>query len=522
MDFVNIGPIGEGEYLTAGLQPNRYKGKNDPVDAHTHPESDIINLVSDLAAKQPLDATLTSLAAYNTNGLLTQTAADTFTGRTIAGTANRISLTNDNGVSGNPTIDIDTNYVGQTSITTLGTIATGTWNATTISVAKGGTGFAAGYTLGQIIYASASSTLARLSGNTTTTKKFLTQTGDGTNSAAPAWGTIAAADVPGSALTKTDDTNVTLTLGGSPTTALLNAASLTLGWTGQLSVSRGGTGQSSYTDGQLLIGNTTGNTLTKATLTGTSNQVIVTNGGGSITLSLPQSIATSSTPQFAGLGIGAGHNGDTNFPLQVYSSAASSRMKYQTSNANGIAGIQLVGTVASVTSEWYIDNRGGNDTPNNRLGFYYLGSGETVTFATNGNVGLFTTNPGAHLEIYDGGGNTNALLIGAGSSFGYKFGRSGFTGYMEMYGTQSGFNGFIMGGVDNADVLSVYGSNNVVVGHQAALATNATNGFLYIPTQAGAPTGTPTAYTGKVAMTYDTTNNKLYIYNGAWKSVTLA
>ena len=50
--------------------------------------------------------------------------------------------------------------------------------------------------------------------------------------------------IVGTALTKTDDTNVTLTLGGSPSTALLNAASLTLGWTGQLAISRGGTGQS--------------------------------------------------------------------------------------------------------------------------------------------------------------------------------------------------------------------------------------------------------------------------------------
>jgi hypothetical protein len=44
------------------------------------------------------------------------------------------------------------------------------------------------------------------------------------------------------ALTKTDDTNVTLTLGGTPTTALLAATSITAGWTGQLSLARGGTG----------------------------------------------------------------------------------------------------------------------------------------------------------------------------------------------------------------------------------------------------------------------------------------
>lgn len=46
------------------------------------------------------------------------------------------------------------------------------------------------------------------------------------------------------AMTRVDDTNVTLTLGGTPATSLLQAVSLTLGWTGQLGVSRGGTGAS--------------------------------------------------------------------------------------------------------------------------------------------------------------------------------------------------------------------------------------------------------------------------------------
>jgi hypothetical protein len=49
---------------------------------------------------------------------------------------------------------------------------------------------------------------------------------------------IAGSDITGAALTKTDDTNVTLTLGGTPATSLLRAASLTLGWTGTLADAR--------------------------------------------------------------------------------------------------------------------------------------------------------------------------------------------------------------------------------------------------------------------------------------------
>lgn len=60
---------------------------------------------------QATDATLAALAAYNTNGLVTQTAADAFTGRTIIGTANEITVTNGDGVSGNPTISLASKHL---------------------------------------------------------------------------------------------------------------------------------------------------------------------------------------------------------------------------------------------------------------------------------------------------------------------------------------------------------------------------------------------------------------------------
>jgi hypothetical protein len=104
-------------------------------------------------------------------------------------------------------------------------------------------------------------------------------------SAPPVFRALVQSDIPSEALTKTDDTNVTLTLGGDPANALLAAVSLTLAWAGQLSVARGGTGQSSFTNGQLLIGNTTGNTLTKATLTQGAN-ITITNTPGAITIAV--------------------------------------------------------------------------------------------------------------------------------------------------------------------------------------------------------------------------------------------
>jgi len=87
------------------------------------------------------------------------------------------------------------------------------------------------------------------------------------------------------ALTKGDDTNVTLTLGGTPATALLQAASITAGWTGTLSQARGGFGKSSasVTDGQVPIGKTSDGSWNFNTITqGTG--ITVTNGAGTITI----------------------------------------------------------------------------------------------------------------------------------------------------------------------------------------------------------------------------------------------
>jgi hypothetical protein len=61
-----------------------------------------------------LDPTLVSLSGYNSNGFIVQTSADNFTSRLISGTSNRIVVSNGDGISGNPTLDIGSNVIVST------------------------------------------------------------------------------------------------------------------------------------------------------------------------------------------------------------------------------------------------------------------------------------------------------------------------------------------------------------------------------------------------------------------------
>lgn len=233
---------------------------------------------------------------------------------------------------------------GSSNITTLGTVTVGIWNATVISGLYGGTGVAnSGKTItlgGNVTTSGAYALTLNLSGATSvtlptsgtllstsvTTLSSLTSIGTiatgvwqgtavdvpygGTNLASVAQGDIIYGSAPNvySKLTKSTSSSRVLCNTGSSNNPAWCQVDLTTGVTGVLPTANGGFGVSTaaVTDGQLLIGKTSDHSLNLAAILGTSNQVTVTNGAGSITLSLPQSISTSDTPQWARIGLGTG------------------------------------------------------------------------------------------------------------------------------------------------------------------------------------------------------------------------
>jgi hypothetical protein len=128
----------------------------------------------------------------------------------------------------------------------------------------------------------------------------------------------------------------------------------------------------------------------------------------------------------------------------------------------------------------------------------------TITMGRTNGTGIMTFGQSTASQTT----NIQAGITASGSTKTINFGTNGAAGSTTA---------ITVGSTTGTSTTTMNGNTATPAG-----STTMTNGFVYIPAAAGAPSGTPTAITGTVPMYYDTTNNKFYIYNGAWKLVGLA
>lgn len=178
---------------------------------------------------------------------------------------------------------------------------------------------------------------------------------------------------------------------GTASHVLINDGSGVMSSEATLSLSRGGTGLASTpTNGQILIGNGTNYSL--AAISGTTDQVTVTNGAGTITLSTPQSIATTSSPTFAGLTL-------TGFGGVVKASGGTlSASTIVNADINASAGIER-SKIAAGTSNHIVINDG--------TGFL---SSEATLAVSRGGTNLSSTPTNGQLLVGNGSGYTLATI----------------------------------------------------------------------------------------------------------------
>lgn len=259
-----------------------------------------------------------------------------------------------------------------------------------------------------------------------------------------------------------DDTNVTLTIGTSGGTI----HTFTMGWASTLSIARGGSNASSFsaTNGLVYYNGTSLVNSSNFLTNGTD----VTIGGGAINSNIKLLVEKSGAATVAQYGLYVGHG-----------------------STSSTASIGKYGAYFDVYGDW----TGGSAFSN---GIYVAISLACPTVRGIDISSLGATTTGYGLKI-------SSTHVSATTNYGV---------YISAASATTNYAIFVLNGI------SLFSEE---VRTNGSLTTSSTSGFFYLGSVAGTPTAAPpTTYGGTVPMVYDSTNNKLYVYNGAWKSVTLA
>ena len=377
-------------------------------------------------------------------------------------------------------------WTGANTITTVGTIATGTWQGTAVGIAYGGTGAAtkaAGFnalspvtTLGDLIYGDAANSNTRLAGNTTTTKKFLRQTGTGTVSAAPAWDTLVDGDIPTAltgktynALTLTSNatgftiaggtTSKTLTVSNTLTLAGTDASTLNIGAGGTLG-SAAFTASTAYAPAAGSSSIVTVGTITSGTWTG--GTIGISYGGTGATTKAAGFNALSPLTTLGDLIYGDGANSNA----RLAGNTTATKLFLTQTGTGTVSAAPAWGSLANgdlpsaLTGKTY----NGLTLTANATGFQVAGGTTAKTFVVTNNLTLSGTD-GSTLNI-GGGGTLGSAAYTASTA--YQPVDADLTAIAALTGT-SGFlktNGAGTWSVDTATYLT--GNQSITISGDAS------------------------------------------------------
>ena len=343
----------------------------------------------------------------------------------VSGTASEIDVST---VAGAATVSIDSGYVGQASITTLGTVTTGTWNATTIAISHGGTGQTTAAnafialspltTEGDIIYENATPAPARLAIGANNTALV-------SNGTLPGWAAIVNSIAAGTNISVSGTTgavtvtcslashNPTATIGlsavnGSAATWMTSDSAPPL----SQAIVPTWTGNHTFTPGAGLIGTTINAAVNEPGL--------IVQGGTNTSGHYAAEILTGSAAGFSsGLLINGG-TGASDFALAIQSAAAANLFLLSGNGAialgNATTGTTITQTAATTTGTTLaiVGSSAGTATD--------AGGAITVTAGTgntSGNGGAITVQGGAAGSTGAGGlatlaGGTTTAGTGGG------------------------------------------------------------------------------------------------------------
>ncbi|MHA8091637.1 beta strand repeat-containing protein [Aquirufa regiilacus] len=419
-----------------------------------------------------------------------------------------------------------------------GNFAAGTITANLTGLASKATNMNGG-ALGSIPYQSAANTTSLLAGNTSATKKFLTQTGDGTATAAPVWAGVAVSDITGTLPVANGGTGVTtaaanLVFAGptsgatasAPSFRSLVAADLPAGSTNYVI---NGTTQQANTSfnisGSGTIGTTlavTGNTTIggTATITGATTLSALTaskgvftdaskrltstgtlgtdqggtgmtsfNSGGAMYATSTSALATGTLPTSAG---GTG--------LTTYTSGGALYTTSTTAITSGTLPVSAGGTGLSSISASQITFGNGTSA---------LGTSSNLVWDnTNARLGIGISNPSATFQIGTESADNLKYYVDGNSNNTLKLGYRA-TGWLMRTGNNSGvatdLNFSYMNSNGTNDILTVSNLGSVNV-----------NGPLNVSTTATALSGSFTNLDlANSAIHYNGTDNKVGIFTSA-------